>query len=129
MVSTTNTPTVVSWKFFVSCLNSRGTCYLTEVRLPHLLVATQILGRPAGNDAPLHKHVAVMRNSERLMHVLLDQKHRYATIVDALDDVERLLHEQRRQAERRLVDQQQLVGSSRVDLQACKLEYSIVSPK
>ena len=32
---------------------------------------------------------------------------------------------------RRLVDRKKLVvvGSSRVDLQACKLEYSIVSPK
>src|SRR6185437_17075420 len=67
----------------------------TEVRLFHFLVATQILGRSAGNDAALHEYVAVMRNGERLMHVLLDQKHRHAAVVDPLDDVERLLHEYR----------------------------------
>src|SRR3981081_1485198 len=41
------------------------------------------------------------------MHILLHKKDRNATLVDLADDVEVLLDEKRRQAERRLVDQQQ----------------------
>ena len=42
-----------------------------------------------------------MRDGERLVHVLLDQEHRDAALVDLADDVEILLHQQRRQARAR----------------------------
>jgi hypothetical protein len=49
----------------------------------------------------------VGRDGERLVHVLLDQQNRNAALVDPADDGEIVLHQARRQAERRLVDQQQ----------------------
>src|SRR4029078_2286254 len=48
-----------------------------------------------------------MRNCERLMHILLDEKHRDPAFIDAADDVEIFLHKPRRKAERRRIDEKQ----------------------
>ena len=45
------------------------------------------------------------------------------------DNAERALRQLNQALEKRVDDRTRQVGSSRVDLQACKLEYSIVSPK
>src|ERR1700730_8530854 len=53
------------------------------------------------------KHVTVMRGLQRNLGVLLDQQDRHALLlVNALDDGENLFHQDRRQAERRLIQQQ-----------------------
>src|SRR3954468_2643890 len=58
--------------------------------------------------AALGQNISVVGDSERLVHVLLHEKDGNATFVDLADDVEILLDEKWRQAERGLVDQQQL---------------------
>ena len=70
--------------------------------------AASSAGVPLAATRPFDSTIAVMRDRKRLVHVLLDQKHGDAALVDAADDVEILLHQARRQPERRLVDQQQL---------------------
>ena len=59
------------------------------------------------HDAADLQHIAVARAMvQRHVGVLLDQQHRHAALpVDAHDDVEDLLHQLGRQAERRLVQQ------------------------
>src|ERR1700754_2364989 len=53
------------------------------------------------------QNIAVMRRLQRDLGVLLDQQDRHALLfVDAADDGEDLLHQDRRQAERGLVEQQ-----------------------
>src|SRR5262245_38199338 len=55
---------------------------LPEIRFAYLRAPGELIW-PAGRDhAPLGQHIAVVRDGERLMHVLLDQKHRDATRVD-----------------------------------------------
>ena len=53
------------------------------------------------------QHVAVVRHTQRLVGVLLDQQDGDALPVDVLDDVEDVTHQERGQAERRLVQQQE----------------------
>jgi hypothetical protein len=48
-----------------------------------------------------------VRDGQRLVHVLLDQKHRDAARVDCPDDVEVLLDQKGREPERRLVNEQE----------------------
>jgi CBS domain-containing protein len=54
------------------------------------------------------QHITVMGDGKRLMHVLLDKEYCDPAVIDPADDVEVLPDQERRQAERRLVDQQQL---------------------
>src|ERR1700687_70081 len=54
------------------------------------------------------QNVTIMRRFQRDLGVLLDQQDRHALLfVNAPDDRENLLHQDRRQAERRLIEQQQ----------------------
>ena len=62
-------------------------------------------GRPVLHDAPLLQHVGAVGDVERLQHVLLDQQHRGAVLAHAGDDLEHVVDDGRRQAERRLVEQ------------------------
>ena len=60
------------------------------------------------DDAAGLEHVGVVGELERQRRVLLDQQHAHLLLlVDAAHDAEDLLHDQRRQAERRLVEQHQ----------------------
>src|SRR6476661_1440222 len=68
----------------------------------------QPLARVIHDHPAEFKHIAIMRGLERHLCVLLDQQDRHALLfVDAPDDRENLPHQDRRQAERRLVEQQQ----------------------
>src|SRR4051794_17810651 len=72
------------------------------------LVARQQLGRRAGEaQGAVLQHVGAVRDLERLAHVLLDEQHRQAIVAQAPDQREHFLDEERRQAERRLVEDQQ----------------------
>ena len=62
----------------------------------------------ASTMRPGLEHVAAVRGVERHQRVLLDEQDRRALLVDLLDDVEDPLDEDRREPERRLVEQQQL---------------------
>ncbi len=54
------------------------------------------------------QHVAAVGELERLVGVLLHQEHRHAILAQLFDDFEDLLNDDRRQPQRRLVEQQQL---------------------
>ena len=78
-----------------------------EVRPAHLVALLQLTGGGVQGDTPDLKHVAVMRGLQRHVRVLLDEQDRRAGRVDLADDLEDRLHDLRRQAQRRLVQQQQ----------------------
>ena len=64
-------------------------------------------GRAFGDDAALLQHVGPVREVECHGHILLHQQHGDAARVDVADDAEHFPHDRRREAEGRLVEQQQ----------------------
>ena len=80
-----------------------------EIELLHILVARKFGGGAVEHDLALLHDIAVARHLQRGAGVLLDQQDGDAEVaVDAGDDAEHLLHQQRRQAHGRLVHQDQL---------------------
>src|SRR3954462_470034 len=78
-----------------------------EIGGAHLVVLDQI-GRSALRHQPaLGEYVPSLRDGQCLVDVLLHQEHRHALLVDAPDGGEVLLQQQGREAQRRLVDEQQ----------------------
>ena len=68
----------------------------------------QLRARPGERDAPDLEHVRRLRELQRDVRVLLDDEHGQALLLVQLpDDAEDLGDEQRREAERRLVEQEQ----------------------
>src|ERR1700760_2822031 len=80
-------------------------CFLcAQVELLDVLGMHQPLASVVHDDAADFQHIAVMRRLQRHLGVLLDQQDRHALLlVDAADDGENLPHQDRRQAERRLI--------------------------
>jgi hypothetical protein len=79
-----------------------------EVCGAHLGVGQQLGSGAAEHDPPGLHHIAAMSQPQRMMGVLLDEEHGHVLpLVDLADDAEDLLDDQRRQAERRLVEQQE----------------------
>ena len=70
-------------------------------------LAQQRFRRAGRDDAPLLQDVGARGDVERHRDVLLDQQHGHALGIDPPDDLEELQHDDRREAERRLVEQQQ----------------------
>src|SRR5499426_1254287 len=80
-----------------------------EVELAHVLIAAQLGGWALEYDAAVLHDVAVVGDTQRDLRVLLDeQERRLLLVVDLADDVEDLAHQQRRQPQRRLIQQQKL---------------------
>src|SRR6185437_1406343 len=75
-----------------------------EIGLAHALIAAQCVGRAAGDDGSRLQHIAAVRGGEGVMGILLDQKNAGAALVEFTDGAEDLLHDDRREAERRLVE-------------------------
>ena len=73
----------------------------------HAVVAQQLLAVAGQRDRPRLEHVAVIRDRQGLVGVLLHEQHRGAALVDGPDDGEDLLDEHGRQPQRRLVEQHQ----------------------
>ena len=63
---------------------------------------------PCSTNAAVLEHIGARGDVQRLHHILLDQQNARAPRADALDQPEHLLDEQRRKAERRLVEDQEL---------------------
>src|SRR5207247_8502372 len=86
---------------------ARGPSDLAEVRATDVRVGSQPVGR-VGIDHPTRlEDVAALGDVQRLEGVLLDEQDRRPLRVDLLDDREDLLDEDRRQPERRLVEEEQ----------------------
>ena len=83
------------------CLNGQGRPFAVFVR-------EQLLRRALQDAAAGREDVAAVGDRERHVRILLDDQHRDAGLVHLLDDLEAALDEDRRQAHRRLVHQQQL---------------------
>src|SRR5258706_594265 len=78
-----------------------------KVKFLNVLGMHQPLATIVHDDPADFQHIAVMRRLQRDLGVLLDQQDRHALLfVNAPDDGENLPHQDRRQAERRLVEQQ-----------------------
>src|SRR2546423_201146 len=80
---------------------------IAEVAPPYRLVSLQVGARAGERDAADLEHVRIRGELQRDVRVLLDDEHRHAlALVQLLDDPEDLGHEQWREAERGLVEQQ-----------------------
>src|SRR2546421_9353427 len=88
--------------------DSRKNMALPKICLAHLDAAGKLVRSTRGDDPAFGEDVSEMGNGERLMHVLLDQKNGDAAPVDLADGVEVLFHQQGREAERWLVDEEKL---------------------
>src|SRR5260370_27088271 len=84
-------------------------CFLgAEIELLNVLGMHQPLATVVHDYPADFQHVAIMRRFQRDLGVLLDQQDRHALLfVNAPDDRENFPHQDRRQAERRLVEQKQ----------------------
>src|SRR6202051_4841463 len=75
-----------------------------EVEFLNVLGTHQPFATVVHDDPADFQHIAIMRRFQRDLGVLLDQQDRHALLfVDAADDGENLLHQDWRQAKRRLV--------------------------
>src|SRR5207302_1747429 len=70
--------------------------------------AEQLLARSGLDDRTGLEDIRAVRDLERLRRVLLDEEDRDALRVDLTDDLEDGLDEDRREAERRLVEHEEL---------------------
>ena len=79
-----------------------------QIGTAHGRVALQVAGRTLADDAAVLQEIAAAADRQTLRSVLLDQQHADAEVLDAAERLEQLLAHQRREAERRLVEQQHL---------------------
>src|SRR5262245_10673138 len=87
-------------------LAAHGGLLLPQIELAHVLVFTELVAGAFQHDAAGLQNVAVVRGLECHVGVLLDQQHGDALLgIEAMDDAEDLLGQDRRQTERRLVEQ------------------------
>ena len=84
----------------------------SEISALHFASRASALPVPESCDEAGLQHIGAVGEIERHSGVLLDQQHGRALVADALQDVEDLLHQPRRQAQRGLVQQQQLAAGS-----------------
>src|SRR5262249_21639200 len=89
------------------CRAQRADLLLTQVRLADARVPAEVHRRALRHDAPLLENVGARGDGEGLHDVLPDQAHAHAVGVDARDHLEHLIDDVRRQAERRLVEEQE----------------------
>src|SRR5262249_40367992 len=76
-------------------------------RLHARLVGGELARRPGIDDSAVIEHVSVVGNFETHARVLLDQQDRDSLVPHPRDDAEDLAYDQRRQALRRLVEDQE----------------------
>src|SRR5438105_1826067 len=97
-----------SFLLFPAPLAARAGFLGAKIELLDVLGMHQSVASVVHHDTADLEHVAVMRRLKRHLGILLDQKDRHALLlVNAPDDGENLSHQDRRQAKRRLVEQQQ----------------------
>src|SRR4029077_14319723 len=91
------------WKGLASWLDLLATAF--EISQFHLRPVEQFGAGAGKRDQAVDHDIAAVGELERMEGVLLDQKHGEAVLgVELSDGVEDLPHDQRRQAERRLVE-------------------------
>src|SRR5689334_16244327 len=73
----------------------------------HVRIGEQLVARAGEDDLALLEDVAAVGDAQRLMQILLHQQHADAAFVDRLDQLEHFLRDERHQAERRLVEDDQ----------------------
>src|SRR5579859_2785860 len=84
-------------------------CGISESQISPLQlgVGEELRRRALEHDRPILEHIGAMRDLERLADVLLDEQDRQPLPVQLPDEGEELLDRDRRQAERRLVEDQE----------------------
>src|SRR5690606_20059624 len=78
-----------------------------EVSLSYAVVAEHLLARTGQGDAAVLQHIGVARQLQRHRYVLLDQHTGHAFAIEIAHRRQHLLHDRRREAERRLVEHDQ----------------------
>src|SRR6266545_6524767 len=85
-----------------------ATSLIPEVRLADAFVLAQLCARTLQRDPPDLEQVGAIRYVERGVRVLLDDEHcQPLLLVQAANELEELLDDERREAERRFVQQEQ----------------------
>src|SRR5690606_19116182 len=88
-------------------LSWTSTASATQVGVAYLGIAQQGFAAALHDDTPVLQHIGPVGQPECLVGVLLDQKHGHAIPAQLFDDVEDLLDDDRRKAQRGFVEQQQ----------------------
>src|SRR5215467_6143717 len=100
-------PTLQHYKTLWLCLWERGRSKrgaAAEIGLAHPRILAQCGAGAADDDAAGLQHVAAARGLQGVARVLLHQQHAGAGRVDRPDGLEDVLHDERREAERGLVE-------------------------
>src|SRR4051812_33023348 len=81
---------------------------VAQVGPPDGFVVAKLLGRARQCDLARLQDVGAMGDVERQVRVLFDDKHRHALVaIEMAEAAEQVLHDDRRQPQRRLVEQQE----------------------
>lgn len=103
------TPRVAAERFAICHKNEEGDSVISRPDTPFYGVAGGKVRACAGKrNAPLFKHISAVGNRKRLARVLLHQQDRCAGSMEFADDVENLLHKDRRKAHGRFIQHKQL---------------------
>src|SRR5436309_15980260 len=80
----------------------------SEICLAHESIGLELGGHAGELDAPDLEQIGAVDQLEQLLHVLLDDQHGEPFAPDSSHQIEHLLHDERRESRRRLVQQQEL---------------------
>src|SRR5574341_534878 len=90
------------------CVHGRSlTAGAAEVSVGDALAAQQLRGAALQHDVPVLEHVPAVGDGERGLGELLDEQQREPLVPEPRQHREHLVHELRRQAQRRLVEEEQ----------------------
>src|SRR2546427_12357988 len=81
---------------------------LPEIRRSDARIEGELGARALDRELAGFQHVAVIGDLQRGSRVLLDQQYRYAGCLERGDDIEDLLHDQRREAQAPFDEHQEL---------------------
>jgi hypothetical protein len=76
----------------------------TQIRIPYFWVNQQFFTCPLHHHSTVFQYIGAVGDFQGLVGVLLDQEHGHAITTQLFDDLENLLNDDRRQAQRRFVD-------------------------
>src|SRR5262252_3310683 len=100
---------IASLAFSVSTFTATSLLSVTQVGTPHGFVVAQLVGGSGYGHLPCLEDIGSVGDLERQVGVLLDDQHRDPLVgVQLAEAAEEVLHDDRRQPERWLIEQEKL---------------------
>src|SRR5258705_13242707 len=99
------------WRLMRVRFSWGGLSLESQISLPDPVIMQKLVARPAHDDAPVLENVSALRDLERDGDVLLDEEDRHAALVEEADGAQDFLDHHGGEAERGLVEHDQLGGA------------------